>query len=138
MAVALVVALVIVSASRETSSLAASQRQQAANASAAAAANAYGRAGGWAGADLTTAQQVAQQSGGSVTIRDAQGQVIASGGVMQGSMGASGMGAGPRTAMGPNAASAPIRVAAAPSARSWSDPPDQACPVLSSGSAIVS
>jgi len=111
MAVALVVALVIVSASRETSSLATSQRQQTANASAAAAANAYRRAGGWAGADLTTAQQLAQQSGGSVTIRDARGQVIASAGMMQGSMGASGMGAGSGTAMGPNAASAPVRVA---------------------------
>ena len=111
LAVGLVVALVIVSASRETSSLADSQRQQTANASAAAAANAYRRAGGWAGADLTTAQQLAQQSGGSVTIRDTQGQVIASAGMMQGPMGASGMGAGPGTAMGQNAASAPVRVA---------------------------
>jgi two-component system sensor histidine kinase BaeS len=111
MAVALVVALVVVSASRETSSLAASQRQQTADASASAAANAYRAAGGWAGADLATAQQVAQQSGGTVTIRDTEGRLITSAGMMQGSMGASGMGAGPGTVMGPNAASAPVRVA---------------------------
>ena len=111
MAVALVVALVVVSASRETSSLALADDSRRQNASAAAAANAYRRAGGWAGADLTTARQLAQQSGGSITIRDAQGQVVASAGMMQGSMGASGMGAGSGTAMGPNAASAPVRVA---------------------------
>ncbi len=111
MAVALVVALVVVSASRETSSLATTQRQQAAQASASAAASAYRRAGGWADADLTTAQQIAQQSGGGVTIRDAQGRIVASRGSMQGSMGSPGMGAGSGTATGPNVASAPVRVA---------------------------
>lgn len=79
-AVALVVALVVVSTSRETRSLAAAQRQALASAAARSAAAAYSRAGGWATADTADAVQSARDAGGRLTVLDAQGDVVAGAG----------------------------------------------------------
>jgi two-component system sensor histidine kinase BaeS len=93
-AVGLVVLMVIVSTSRETTSLAASQRQAAADSAARSAAQAYDRAGGWVRADTADALRTAREAGGGLTILDAQGAVVASGGGGRGGGQGPGPGAG--------------------------------------------
>lgn len=93
LAVALVVALVVISTSRETASLAASERRQTAVAAADAAADAYRAARGWAGADLSRAQRIARRAGGRLITVDATGRVVSSGGAVPGSGAGAGAGA---------------------------------------------
>lgn len=83
-AVGLVVALVVVSTSRETTSLAASERQAVADAAARSAAQAYDRAGGWAGADTAAALRVARDAGGGLTVLNDDGEVVTAAGAGRG------------------------------------------------------
>ncbi len=61
------------------------QRQTVVNATAVAAADSYRSAGGWSNADLTRAFDIATSSGGSLVVRDASGESVATPtGMMQG------------------------------------------------------
>lgn len=94
-----------------------SQRQAAASATAAAAANAYERAGGWDGADLTRAVDVASAAGAGLVVRDANGGTVATQqGMMQGNgmqgngMQGNGLQGGMQAATGLGAVIAPVVV----------------------------
>lgn len=110
LAVGLVVTLVVVTTTREASSLAGTERQRTADAAAALAADAYRRADGWAGAELGTARAALQGANGSLSILDARGNVITVAPGRQGGTAGSGVGAGRGTATGAHTASAEIRV----------------------------
>ena len=71
------------------------QREAVATAAASAAGDAYRASGGWAGADLTRALDIAAAAGGSVVVRDATGASIGAPTGMQGG----GMGGGLLTGM---------------------------------------
>lgn len=70
------------------------QREAAAVATASAVGEAFAAAGGWDGADLTRAADVAAAAGAGLSVRDASGQTVTSGmGMMQGAgMGSAGRG----------------------------------------------
>lgn len=69
------------------------QRQEVAVAVANAAASAYGAAGGWSSADLSTTLLVATSAGAQAVVRDASGAVVASSPAGEGMGGMGGMGA---------------------------------------------
>ena len=84
-------------------------RDEAAARVAAATASAYAAAGGWSGADLAAADELAGGAGARLVVRDASGQVVQGPG---GGMGP-GMGMGPGTGLGTSsggAVSAPVVV----------------------------
>ncbi|HET9081910.1 MAG TPA: hypothetical protein VFO01_15540 [Trebonia sp.] len=76
-AVALLAVLAIASVRGQTSGLLASQQEQARQDIAAAIADAYARAGSWAGIDLTGAQALAQSTGAQLVILNVAGGRVA-------------------------------------------------------------
>jgi two-component system, OmpR family, sensor histidine kinase BaeS len=76
-AVVVLASLTLVSARSEVSSLVRDVHDQDTRASAAAAARAYLQAGGWVGADLSSAAAVAARGQAELTLRDAAGNVVA-------------------------------------------------------------
>lgn len=92
------------------------QRQAAASATAAAAASAYEGAGGWDGADLTRAVDIAAAAGAGLIVRDVDGgTVVTQQGMMQGNgmasgMQGNGMQGGMQAATGLGAVIAPVLV----------------------------
>jgi two-component system, OmpR family, sensor histidine kinase BaeS len=76
-AIAVFAALTMLSARNEASGLTDRQREDDLTATAIAAGDAYQRAGGWASADLAGAAAVAARSQATLTIVDANGEVIA-------------------------------------------------------------
>jgi two-component system sensor histidine kinase BaeS len=95
LAVGVVVALVIVSIARETSSLAERERDAAARSAAVALEAAYRQAGGWEAADVRAAQRIARDAGGRLVVRDAAGAVVAGPGPGGGAGPGAGAGSGP-------------------------------------------
>mgnify|MGYP003117210623 CR=1 FL=1 len=76
-AVAVFAGLMLVSANEEVSSLVVETHRQDADAVADAAAQAYERAGGWEGADLSSAAAVAARGQAELTVTEADGAVVA-------------------------------------------------------------
>lgn len=74
--VALVTVAGLVGSERGLSSQSQAQRQDVADRVAAAAADAYAEAGGWGGADLRSADTVAEGGGATLVVRDADGAVV--------------------------------------------------------------
>ncbi|HEX6247872.1 MAG TPA: HAMP domain-containing sensor histidine kinase [Nocardioidaceae bacterium] len=74
--VALVTAAGLVGSERGLSSQSQAQRQEVADRVAEAAADAYAEAGDWTGADLRTADSVAEGGGAVLVVRDATGSVV--------------------------------------------------------------
>ena len=76
-AVAVLAALIITAADSETDALLDRQHRDAAQAAAAAVAAAYEAAGGWPGADLSTAGAVAASAAARLVVSDAGGRLVA-------------------------------------------------------------
>src|SRR5690606_26494799 len=74
--IGLVTAAGLVGSERGRSSQSESQRQSVAERVADDAAEAYSRAGGWDGADLTRAESAAEGGGAALVVRDAEGSVV--------------------------------------------------------------
>lgn len=74
--IGLVTAAGLVGSERGLSSQSESQRQSVAERVADDAAEAYSRAGGWDGADLTRAESAAEGGGAALVVRDAEGSVV--------------------------------------------------------------
>ncbi len=100
-AVALVTAAGLIGSEQGLSSQSRTQREDVAARVAASAADAYADAGGWAGADLATAESVAEGGGAVLVVRAADGSVVwpdTGRGHMGGGMQGMGAGAGRVTA----------------------------------------
>lgn len=76
-AVAVLAVLTLTSARRGVSTLVADVHAQDATTAAAAAASSYDSAGGWEGADLTSAAAIAARGQATLTLRDTSGRVLA-------------------------------------------------------------